>query len=121
MDFKSELFEALMQAASERLLPNEVAFLRSVRDMMTEKALLLPSAVEGLSLEELINNGCTPGVAALLKKAFPSKSSIFNWFRSHPCSSYIVVLLAAAFTGTSTLCHCSCRIRVCHGMPSVTP
>jgi hypothetical protein len=70
-----EQFDALMQAATNRLNLHEVNLLREQKDMLVEMRLLLPSVIKLLNIEQLTQSKVPLGVAVLLAKAFPGRSS----------------------------------------------
>ena len=65
--------ENLLKAAREKLDDEELDLVAEEESILRDKKLLLPTAVQPYSVEQLINFGFTPGAAALLKKAFPSE------------------------------------------------
>jgi hypothetical protein len=67
---QNDRFNRLLQAAKEKLSDEEIEMLGEHKELMLEKQLLMSSAIEALSLEQLRDGGVPLGVASLLKKAF---------------------------------------------------
>jgi hypothetical protein len=87
-DKQNDRLEKLLQAAREKLSAEDVEMLEEKKQLLLEKELLVPSAIELATVEQLVGFGLTPGIALLLKKAFPSK--LFEWscLPSHsPCNA----------------------------------
>jgi hypothetical protein len=72
-DKQNDRLEKLLQAAREKLSAEDFEMLEEKKQLLLDKELLVPSAIESLSLKQLTDGGVSLGVAALLKKVFPSK------------------------------------------------
>lgn len=64
--------EILLATCQKELTPAELNLVRSQLDLLVDKRLVLPEGIQQYSALDLVGFGLLPGVAAALKRAFPT-------------------------------------------------
>ena len=69
-------FQKLLDLCQDKLAPDDLAIIARAKDVLVKKELVTPGAVEPFTAAQLVDFGLAPGLASVLKKAFPGAGAL---------------------------------------------